>query len=114
MYCHISFKSNTVVFSFNRQKAASVLCQHYEGVRGDVERRLALISVLASDLAVNHSSVHHSASQLSQLYHEVTCIIMLSMKVHTPWFYIACVAPLLCFAVDSCSDSVILLYPYST
>ena len=104
MYCHIS---NTVVFSFDRQKAASVLCQHYEGVRGDVERRLALISVLAWDLAVNHSSVHHSASQLSQLYHEVACIIMLSMKLHTLWFYIGCIAPhwlhapLLCFALDS-------------
>ena len=56
------------------QKAVSILCQHYEGLRADVERRLALVSVLASDLAVDHSSIQHSTNQLSQLSQEVYMI----------------------------------------
>ena len=53
------------------QKAVSVLCRHYQGLRSNMERRLALISVLSSDLAVNHSIIQNSAKKLTQLHSEV-------------------------------------------
>lgn len=53
------------------QKAVSILCQHYQGLRSDMVRRLALISVLSSDLAVNHSTIQDSAKKLTQLHSEV-------------------------------------------
>lgn len=53
------------------QKAVSVLCQHYQELRNDMGRRLALISVLSSDLAVSHSTIQYSVNKLTQLHSEV-------------------------------------------
>ena len=50
-----------------------------------MEQRLAFISVLASDLAVNHISIQHAADQLTQLNQEVSYThVSIPSYSHTP------------------------------
>ena len=50
-----------------------------------MEQRLAFISVLASDLAVNHISIQHTADQLTQLNQEVSYThVSIPSYSHTP------------------------------